>query len=198
MCGSIVDGLMELDLDLGKSPTTTSHALRTRTDRDLLQSRMGHPGLVPFSIIFPGISPPESCEPCILLKHHRLPYPGKFKVPKERLEQLHIDLSGLISPTSMGGHRHYSKITDSATSYKFVYLLRQTSETLETFKKFETFIENQSNCKIKTLLNDNSGEYTVIHTPSSISSINMVFRCCSLLHTRYSSIPGKPNSSGLT
>lgn len=79
---------------------------------------------------------------------------------KERLEVLHSDLSGLISPTSLGGHRYYFKITDSETLFKFVYLLRHKSETLSEMKKFKTYIENQTERKIKCLVNDNGGEYT--------------------------------------
>lgn len=44
LSGSIVDGLMELDLDLGKSPSTNPIALAVVTDGVLLHSRLGHPG----------------------------------------------------------------------------------------------------------------------------------------------------------
>lgn len=134
MSGDLIDGLMELDITVGKSSSTNVHAMSARTDGTLLHSRVGHPGPVPFSKIYPNITPPTMCDPCIMSKHHRLPYQGKFEVAKERLDILHSDLSGMISPTSIGGHKYYFKITDSATSYEFVYLLRQKSETLEKFK----------------------------------------------------------------
>lgn len=160
MSGKLVDGLMELDIDLGKFSSTTNYALATRADGNLLHSRVGHPGPIPFSKIYPQATPPKMCDPCIMAKHHQLPYGGKFKVAKEKLEILHSDLSGLISPTSLGGHRYYFKITDSSTSYKFVYLPRHKSETLDQFMKFKTLIETQTSFKIKTIVNDNGGEYT--------------------------------------
>ena len=160
MSGSLVDGLMELNIDLGKSLITKIHALVTRADGSLLHSRVRHPGPVPFSKIYPGVNPPSICDPCVMSKHHRLPYQGTFKLATEKLELLHSDLSGLISPTSLGGHRFYFKITDSSTSFKFVYMLRNKSETLDQFKKFKTLVENQTNEKIRAIVNDNGGEYT--------------------------------------
>lgn len=131
MSGSLVDGLMELNIDLGESSSTSQHALIARADGNLLHSHVGHPGPVPFSKIHPHASPPTACEPCILSKHHQLPYKGHFEVAKEKLEVLHSNLSGLISPASLGGHRYYFKITDSATSYKFVLGRERTCRDVE-------------------------------------------------------------------
>lgn len=160
LSGNIVDGLMELDVELGKSTCSPPHAMTAQADGYLLHSRLGHPGIIPFSKVYPGSTPPSSCEPCILSKHHRLPYRGKFELASEKLELLHSDLSGIITPPSLGGSRYYYKITDSFTSYKFVYLLQHKSQTLSHFMKFKTFIKNQTSKKIKAFVNDNGGEYT--------------------------------------
>lgn len=160
MSGTLVDGLMELDVELGRFTHSTHRTLAIKADRDLLHSRLGHPGPVPFSNVHPDVLPPQNCEPCIIPKHHRLPYQGKFEVASEKLEVLHSDLSGLISPTSVGGHKYYFKITNSSTSFKFVHLLKNKSDTLNEFEKFKTLIENQTNLRIKTLVNDSGGEYT--------------------------------------
>lgn len=94
-----------------------------------------------------------------MAKHHRLPYGGKFEVAKDILELLHSDLSGIISPPSLGGNRYYFKITDSCFSYKLVYLLQNKSQTFEYFVKFKSLIENQTSKKIKAIVTDNGGEY---------------------------------------
>lgn len=159
LSGKLVDGLMELDVEIGGSPSVTSCAMLAQADGTLLHSRPGHPGPIPFSKIHPGIKPPLSCEPCILSKHHRLPYQGKFKIASERLELLHSDLSGIISPPSINGSRYFFKITDSSTSYKFVYLLQHKHETLAKFVQFKQLVENQTSQKIKAIVNDNGGEY---------------------------------------
>lgn len=159
LSGELVDGPMELDVKLGKSPTTST-ALVTRGDGHLLHSRLGHPGRVPFSKAHPGFTAPLYCEPCVLAKHHRLPYTGKFKRVSERLEFLHSDLSGRITPALLSGRRYYFKITDAATSYKFIYTLYHKSETLTRFMKFKTLVENKTSNRITAIVNDNGGEYT--------------------------------------
>ena len=88
---------------------------------------------------------------------------------------IHSDLSGIISPPSMGGGRYYFKLTDSATSYKFVYILKHKSETLSTFMKFKSFFENQKNLTIKSMVNNNGGEY--VGTAFKDFTENMVLKC---------------------
>ena len=145
LSGTIVDGLMELDLELGKSTLLNPSTCLASTNGALLHSRLGHPGSRPFSKAFPGVTPPSHCDPCTMSKHHRLPYKGHFQVATEKLELIHSDLSGIITPPSLGGNRYYFKITDSCTSYKFVYLLRNKSQTYQTFVQFTNLIENQTN-----------------------------------------------------
>lgn len=59
----------------------------------------------------------------------------------------------------MGGERYFFKITDSCTLFKFVFILTQKSETLPTFMQFKKCVETQTSIKIKTMINDNGGEY---------------------------------------
>lgn len=74
LTGQIVDGLMKLNLDLGKSPVLVPRSLAAVADGSLLHSRLGHPGQLPFYKVFPNHAPPSTCEPCILSKQNRLPY----------------------------------------------------------------------------------------------------------------------------
>lgn len=159
LSGCLVDGLMELDVTIGGSPVSSHRSSTSLADGNLLHSRLGHPGPVPFSNIHPGIKPPHFCEPCVLAKHHRLPYQGTFKVASNRLELLHSDLSGIISPPSLNGGRYFFEITDSATAYKFVYILHNKHGTLSTFMQFKQYIKNQTTSKIKAIVNENGGEY---------------------------------------
>lgn len=70
LSGNIVDGLMELDIEIGKYPSQIVTAHTTCTDGAILHSRLGHPGPVPYSKVHPNASPPDSCDACILAKHH--------------------------------------------------------------------------------------------------------------------------------
>lgn len=150
---------MEPDLDAGES-SINSYSLAAITDGTLLHSRLGHPGSHPFSKAFPGITPPMNCGPCIMAEHHQLAYQGRFEVATEKLEMLHSELSGIITPPSLGGNHYYFKISDSCTSSKFVFMLQSTSQKFNTFVQFKKMIENQTSKRIKTMVNDNGGEYT--------------------------------------
>lgn len=159
LSGNLVDGLMELDVEIGESLIRCLRSNPTPADGLLLHSRLGHPGHRPFYKVHSGVPSPLSCEPCILSKHHRLPYQGKFKVASNRLDLLHSNLSGIISPPSLSGGHYFFKITDSATFYKFVYILHNKYETLSKFIGFKQFVETQTALKIKAIINDNGGEY---------------------------------------
>lgn len=98
LSGNLVEGLMELDIELGQISTWAPHAMTAKADGSLLHSWLGHPGPVPFSKVHPGVTSPHMCDSCVRSKHHRLPYYGKFNVATERLEKLHSDLSRIISP----------------------------------------------------------------------------------------------------
>lgn len=160
LSGTIVNGLMELDLDLAKPTNSTPRSYLTVADGTLLHRRLGHPGQGPFSKAFPELDPSVHCDPCVMAKHHQLPYRGHFEVAGKRLELIHRDLSGSITPPSLGGSRYCFKITDSCGLYKFVYLLQYKSQTFQTFVHFKTLIKNQTSLKIKAMNNNNGGEYT--------------------------------------
>lgn len=159
LSGSLVNSLMELNIELGGSLKHSPCVMVAVADGDLLHRRLGHPGPVPFSKLHPGVKPLTSCEPCVLAKHHHLPYRGTFKIAANLLDQLHSDLSGIISTPSLSGSRYSFRITDSATSYKFIYLFQHKHKTLAKFMQLKTYVENQTSTSIKSIVNDNGGEY---------------------------------------
>lgn len=167
---------MKLDLELGKSSQLNPFACLSAINGALLHSRLVHPSHCPFSKAFPGSNAPSPSDPCIMLKHHWLPYKGQFKVAEERLKLINSDLRGIINPPSLGGCRYYSKITDSCSSWKFVYLLQTKSQTFQSFLKFKNLIENRTSSKIKAMFDDNIQEYTSSLSSNHFSK-NMVLGC---------------------
>lgn len=159
LSGPLVNGVMELDITLGESTTHSPRAMTTRTNGITLHRRLDHSGPRPFEKVDPNTPYPKHCDPCVLLKHHRLPYRGHFETATSKLYIIHSDLSGIITPPSLGGARYFFKITDSCTSFKFVFLLSHKSDTLSSFMKFKACVENLTSYKIKTMINDNGGEY---------------------------------------
>lgn len=159
LSGQLVNGVMELDLELGESASSTAVALTTHTDGTLHHRRLGHTGRRPFETVYPDKIHPSNCDPCVMAKHHWLPYSGHFDIASGILDTIHSDLSGIITPASIGGGRYFFKITDSHSSFKFVYILSHKSETFSTFMQFKSYVENQTSRRIKTMINDNGGEY---------------------------------------
>jgi transposase InsO family protein len=51
-------------------------------------------------------------------------------------------------------------IIDDYTRMTCVYFLKEKSEAFEKFKAFKTYVENETNLKIKCLRSDNGGEFT--------------------------------------
>lgn len=85
------------------------------------------------------------------------------------------DLSGRITPSSVGGAQYYDvKFIDgfssyrwiylcqihwSFPSYRWIYLLKHKKDFIKIFKQFKTLVENQSSKKIKFLVSDGGREY---------------------------------------
>ena len=106
------------------------------------------------------------CEGCILGKMTKIPFPKKSTHRASRpLELVHSDLCGPMQVPSHGGSRYVLTFTDDYSRYTTVYFLRNKSETFSKFKDYVHLMENHSGQKlhhlnIKTLRNDNGGEYT--------------------------------------
>ena len=84
------------------------------------------------------------CEPCVAAKSKRRP------VAKERLGEratiyggeVHSDLWGPAPIKSLGGRRYYISYTDNKTRETTLYLLREKSETFETYKRYKAWVRN--------------------------------------------------------
>jgi hypothetical protein len=103
----------------------------------------------------------EVCEGCQLGKQHRLPFPSSATWrASEKLELVHSDVCGPMNTTSLNGSKYFILFIDDFTRMTWVYFLKQKSEVFSVFKKFKTFVENQSGCLLKKLRTDNRKEYT--------------------------------------
>ncbi|KAH9120170.1 hypothetical protein AeMF1_007526, partial [Aphanomyces euteiches] len=78
-----------------------------------------------------------SCDACEIAKARRMSYknthPYRAQVP---LERVHIDKGGPITPPTFGGMVYYELYVDEASRFKWFFLLKSKSETLDNFKKF--------------------------------------------------------------
>jgi len=102
----------------------------------------------------------DLCEGCIYGKQTRKLFPvEKSWRTTTCLELVHADLCGPMKMESLGGSRYFLMFTDDYSRFTWVYFLKFKSETLENFKKFKAFVENQSGNKIKSLRTNRGGEF---------------------------------------
>ncbi|KAJ0169236.1 hypothetical protein K1T71_015266 [Dendrolimus kikuchii] len=100
------------------------------------------------------------CVSCLEGKQTRQPFNNEGSRAHSLLETIHSDLCGPMETKSLGGARYFLTFIDDYSRKVFVYILNSKSECLNKFKEFKSLVENQLNCKIKTLRTDNGTEYT--------------------------------------
>jgi transposase InsO family protein len=102
---------------------------------------------------------PLHCEPCIVGKHHRDPFPAKASHHATRLlERIHSNLHEVPVPTA-SGYRYWITFIDDWLRYGWIWLLKKKSDAFEAFKAFKAYVELQFGAKIACLYNNKGGEY---------------------------------------
>ena len=81
------------------------------------------------------------------------------KVKTNKLELVHSDVVGPLSPASIGGKKYILTFIDDSSRRSWVYLMRTKDEVPEHFKEWREMVEKQSEQKVKTLRTDNGREY---------------------------------------
>jgi transposase InsO family protein len=103
----------------------------------------------------------ELCDAYLAGKQRRAPFPqtAKFRATK-KLELVHGDLCGPISPPTPGGKRYFLLLVDDHSRYMWLTLLASKDEAEAAIKHFKARAEVQSGCKLHTLRTDRGGEFT--------------------------------------
>ena len=102
----------------------------------------------------------DLCEPCELAKAKRIPFPNQsMPWTTKRLQLVHSDICGPLTPRSLGGNSYFITFTDDFSRVSRVYFLKQKSQALDALKDFVASAENETEEKIKILRTDNGGEY---------------------------------------
>ena len=101
-----------------------------------------------------------TCEACVRGKHHRVPFPKQSKWrATEKLQLIHSDLCGPISPASNSQRRYLISFIDDFSRKTWIYFVMEKSEAFHQFKTFKAFVEKQTGLFIKCLRTDRGGEY---------------------------------------
>ncbi|GKC41781.1 putative RNA-directed DNA polymerase [Tanacetum coccineum] len=110
---------------------------------------------------------------CLEGKQTHNPYPTQtLYKEKERLELIHADICGPISPPTPAGLLFFL-LVDDFSRVMWVYMLKSKNEALGMFQKFRVLVENETGVKVKTLRTDrgeefNTKAFTDIEVPDTL------------------------------
>lgn len=100
------------------------------------------------------------CTDCMVGKQHRDPIPKKSTWrASQRLQLIHADICGPITPTSNSKKRYSLCFIDDYSRKAWVYFLTEKSEAFNSFKCFKNLVEKETGLFIKCLRTDRGGEF---------------------------------------
>ena len=71
-----------------------------------------------------------------------------------------MDLSGKITPPTLGGGLYYFKITNKLSYFRHVYILKTKDEAFEKFENYYCSVTNFQKINIINVVTDRGGEFT--------------------------------------
>ncbi|GAQ89817.1 Transposon-encoded protein with ribonuclease H-like integrase domains [Klebsormidium nitens] len=99
------------------------------------------------------------CEPCIMGKQSRLPFPGADSVSTEPLELVYMDVCGPIPVASVEGSRYFATFLDDYSKLSVVVLMKQKSEVAKVTEHVINPLELQPRKQLKLVRTDRGKEY---------------------------------------
>lgn len=102
----------------------------------------------------------DSCGHCQLGKGKRASHPtsGRERAT-EVLERVHVDLSGLIEPASLGGAQYFMLIKDEYSGYMHVYFLTTKAHIYDKIRQYVNEVSIKTQKRVKSIRSDNGTEF---------------------------------------
>src|SRR3954469_16813332 len=98
---------------------------------------------------------------CVMTKQRRLPFPQRTSFrAKERLELVHGDLCGPVTPATPGGRRYFLLLVDDLSRYMWELVLGSKGEAADAIRRAQVTAEAECGHKLRVLRTDNGGEFT--------------------------------------
>jgi len=151
------------------SKTPTCYQTRIEDESQLWHSRFGHLHYKALrTLVYKGMvegmpaikTPQKLCSHCLIGKQHREVIPKKSSWrATEKLQLIHSDICGPVSPISSSAKRYFLSFIDDFSRKTWIYLLNEKSEAFNKFKDFKTLIEKEAGTSIKCLRTDRGGEF---------------------------------------
>ena len=107
-------------------------------------------------------APTKVCEGCMLGKHHRDPFPKQSQWrASRRLQLIHADICGPITPISLSNRRYLITFIDDYSRKIWVQFITEKSEAFVNFKKFKVLIEGEIGENIGSLRTDRGESFVL-------------------------------------
>jgi hypothetical protein len=91
----------------------------------------------------------QFCDSCVLTKLRRLPFShqASFRA-KEKLELIHGDLCGPMTPPTPGGQRYFLLLVDDVSRYMWAVLLDAKAAAADAIKRLQAAAEVECGRKL--------------------------------------------------
>jgi hypothetical protein len=99
------------------------------------------------------------CEPCIMGKQTRTPFPHGESETSEVLELVHMDVCGPMPVASKGGSRFFATFTDDYSKLSVAVPIAHKSQVVAVTRQTVARLELQSGKKLKSVRTDRGSEY---------------------------------------
>ncbi|CAG9104628.1 unnamed protein product [Plutella xylostella] len=149
-------------------PVETVKLCKAQSTQELWHRRLGHLNRRSMDLLKNGMAnginytggKHSPCVACIEGKQSRLPFPEQsYNRATDKLGLIHSDLCGPMSVSSYSGARYLLTFIDDYTRMTFGYFIKTKDEVFSVFKMFKSYVENQTDLKIKKIRTDNGCEY---------------------------------------
>ena len=111
----------------------------------------------------------DVCEPCIMAKHHKAPFPTAGSKPEEGADMadkarallglVHMDLCGPLPVTSLGGSKYVATFLDDYSKLSIVRPIATKAEVASVVREVIELLETQSGKRCRAIRTDNATEY---------------------------------------
>ena len=75
----------------------------------------------------------DACKPCLMGKMTKTPFSGTMERATDLLEIIHTDVRGPMNIEARSRYHYFLTFTDDLSRYRYIYLMKQKSETFEKF-----------------------------------------------------------------
>lgn len=151
-------------------PNTCNLVQSDQSDIKVWHERLGHINLkqiknMSVNSVVEGLTMKENeqsdfvCEACAYGKQCRFPFHKSVRGELQPGDLVYSDVCGPMSHTSIQGMRYFVLFKDAATSYRHVYFIKNKSDVMEVFKKYNAIIKNKYMHNVRMLHTDNGREY---------------------------------------